>query len=160
MGKYFKMKTYADMFSKCNIHLGLAIELWHSMLSTYRDISARTDNCWHRTCGLESVLRFRIMAVFSWDAWHVVEATGGLKITSLTQLPLDKMAAIVADDIFKRIFLNENERYPIQISLKLFRSSPIDNKPALVQVMAWHLIGDKPLPEPMMTQFTDAYRRH
>ena len=35
-----------------------------------------------------------------------------------------------------------------------------DNKPAVVQVMAWRQIGDKPLPEPMMAQFTDAYMRH
>ena len=27
--------------------------------------------------------------------------------------PLDEMAAILADDIFKRIFLNENDRIPI-----------------------------------------------
>ena len=31
---------------------------------------------------------------------------------------------------------------------------------ALVEVMAWHRKGDKPLPEPMMTQFTDAHMRH
>ena len=31
---------------------------------------------------------------------------------------MDKMAAILADDIFKRIFLDENNRIPIQISLK------------------------------------------
>ena len=70
------------------------------------------------------------------------------------------MAAILADDISKCIFLNENDKIPIQISLKLVPRSPIDNKPALVQVMAWHLTGDKPLPEPMMTQFTNAYMRH
>ena len=33
----------------------------------------------------------------------------------------------------------------------------IDNKSSLVQVMAWHRTGDKPLPEPMQTQFTDIY---
>ena len=70
------------------------------------------------------------------------------------------MATTLADDIFKCIFLNENDRIPIQISLKLVLRSPIDNKPALVQVMAWRRTGDKPLPEPMMTQFTDAYMRH
>ena len=32
-----------------------------------------------------------------------------------THLHLDKMAAILADDIFKWIFLNENGRIPIQI---------------------------------------------
>ena len=73
---------------------------------------------------------------------------------------MDKMAAILADDIFKWIFLNENGRIPIQISLKFVPKSPIDNKSALVQVMAWHRTGDKPLPEPMMTQFTDAYMGH
>ena len=70
------------------------------------------------------------------------------------------MAAILSDDIFKCIFLNENDKILIQISLKCVPGSTIDNKPALVQVMAWHRIGDKPLPEPMMAQFTDAYMRH
>ena len=36
-----------------------------------------------------------------------------LKLSSLTHLPLDKMAAILADDIFKCIFLNANDRIPI-----------------------------------------------
>ena len=30
------------------------------------------------------------------------------------------------------------------------------NKAAIVQVMAWRRTGDKPLPEPMRTQFNDA----
>ena len=47
-----------------------------------------------------------------------------------------------------------------EISLKFVPKGPIDNKWALVQVMAWHLTGDKPLPEPMRTQFTDAYKQH
>ena len=50
----------------------------------------------------------------------------------LTHLPLDKMAAILADNIFKCIFLNENDRIPIQISLKFVPRSPIGNKPTLV----------------------------
>ena len=41
------------------------------------------------------------------------------------------------------------------ISLKFVLKGPIDDKSALVQMMAWHQIGDKPLPEPMLTQFTD-----
>ena len=67
------------------------------------------------------------------------------------------MAAILADDIFKCIFFNENTRILIQISLKFVPNGPIDNKSALVRVMAWRQAGDKPLPE---TQFTDAYMRH
>ena len=38
--------------------------------------------------------------------------------------------------------------------------SPTDHKPALVQVMALRRTGNKPLPEPIMTQFSDAYMRH
>ena len=36
----------------------------------------------------------------------------------------------------------------------------IDNKWALVQEMAWRRSGDKPLSEPMLNQYTDAYMRH
>ena len=48
----------------------------------------------------------------------------------------------------------------IQVSLKFVPKDSIDNKSALVQVMACRLFGAKPLPEPMLTQFTDAYMRH
>ena len=65
------------------------------------------------------------------------------------------MAAILADDKFSCNFVNENDRIPIQISLKFVPTNPIDNKPALVQVMAWCRPGEKPLPEPMLIQFTD-----
>ena len=41
----------------------------------------------------------------------------GKAIRCLTHLVLDKMATILADDNFKCIFLNENERIPIRISL-------------------------------------------
>ena len=55
-----------------------------------------------------------------------------------------------ADDIFKYIFLNANVWIPITISLKFVPEGPIDNIPALVQIMAWRRPGDKPLSEPMM----------
>ena len=55
-----------------------------------------------------------------------------------------------ADDIFKRIFLNENVWISIQISLKFVPKGSINKIPALFQVMAWRRSGDKPLFEPMM----------
>ena len=70
------------------------------------------------------------------------------------------MIAFLADDIFICIILNENVRISIKISLKFVPKGAIDNKSALVQVMAWRRTGDKPLPKPMLTQFTDAYMRH
>ena len=40
-----------------------------------------------------------------------------------------------ADDTFKRIFLNENARISIKISLKFVPKGPINNNPTLVQIM-------------------------
>ena len=55
-----------------------------------------------------------------------------------------------ADDIFKCIFLKENAWMPTKSSLTFVRKGPINNIPALVQIMAWRRPGDKPLSEPMM----------
>ena len=55
-----------------------------------------------------------------------------------------------ADDTFKRIFLNENVWILIKNSLKFVPKGPINNIPALVQIMAWRRSGNKPLSEPMM----------
>ena len=55
-----------------------------------------------------------------------------------------------ADDRFKSIFLNENVRISIKISLKFVPKGQMNNIPALVQIMAWRRPGDKPLSEPMI----------
>ena len=57
-----------------------------------------------------------------------------------------------ADDIFKCIFLNENVWILIRISLKFVPQGPINNIPALVQIMAWRRRGNKPLFGPMMVR--------
>ena len=68
-----------------------------------------------------------------------------------------------ADDIVKCIFLNENVWISINISLRFVPRGPIDNIPALVQIMAWRRPGDKPLSEPMMASLMThiyIYMRH
>ena len=57
-----------------------------------------------------------------------------------------------ADAIFKLIFLNENVWIPIKISLKFIPQGPINNIPALVQIMTWRRPGDEPLSGPMMVR--------
>ena len=57
-----------------------------------------------------------------------------------------------ADDTFKCIFFNKNVGISIKISLKFVPKGPINNIPALVQVMAWRRPGDKPLTEPMVVR--------
>ena len=63
----------------------------------------------------------------------------------------------VADDILKRIFLNENvflnDNFNNHCSLESDKSS-------LFQIMAWRRIGDKPLSQLMTAYLTDAYMSH
>ena len=56
------------------------------------------------------------------------------------------------DDILRCIFLNENSWILSNISLKFVPRVPINNIPALVQIMAWRRPGAKPLSEPMMVR--------
>ena len=81
----------------------------------------------------------------------------------ITHLPLDKIGHNFVDDIFRSIFMNEQFYISIRIALKFVHKGPIDNTPALAQLMAWRRIGDKALSEPllsfMLTRFTDAYMR-
>ena len=46
------------------------------------------------------------------------------------------------------IFLNENAWILIKISFKFVPRCPINNIPILVQIIAWHRPGDKPISEP------------
>ena len=55
---------------------------------------------------------------------------------------------------FQMYFLEWKFCISSQISLKSVPKDPIDDKSALVQVMAWCQRGNKPLPETMHTQFT------
>ena len=54
------------------------------------------------------------------------------------------------DNILKCFFLNENVWISIKISLKFVPKGPINNNPALIQIMAWRRPGDKPLSETML----------
>ena len=57
--------------------------------------------------------------------------------------------------IFKWIFLNKNIGILIKILLKFSSKGPINNIPALVQIMAWCRPGNKPLSEPMMVSLLE-----
>ena len=65
-----------------------------------------------------------------------------------------------ANNIFKYISMNGKFHILIKIWLKFVLKGPTDNKTALVLVMACCQTGSRPLPEPMLTQFTDAYMQH
>ena len=69
----------------------------------------------------------------------------------LTHWGRDKMAAILQTTLSNAIsWMKMLDKILIKISLKFVPNGPINNIPALVQIMAWRWPGDKPLSEPMM----------
>ena len=65
-----------------------------------------------------------------------------------------------ADDIFKCTFFDEKVGILIKTPLRFAPKVPINNIPALAQIMTWRHSGDKPLSESMVAYFTDVYMRH
>ena len=61
---------------------------------------------------------------------------------------------------FKMHFLEWKLLYFDETFIEICSPGPINNIPALVQIMAWRLSGAKPLSEPMIAYFNDAYIRH
>ena len=77
----------------------------------------------------------------------------------LTRLSSDN-GRHVTDDIFKCIFMNEEVRIWIKISLKFVPKDLIDNNQTLDKIMYWRRIDAKPLSAPVLTIFSDAYVWH
>ena len=69
---------------------------------------------------------------------------------SLTHWGQDKTVDISQTTFSDVIFLNEDARISIDISLKFVPKGQINEIPALVQIMAWRRPGDESLSEPMM----------
>ena len=71
-------------------------------------------------------------------------------MTVLTHWGWDKMAAIFQTKFWNRFSWIKMYEFSIEILLNFVAKGPINNIPALVQIMAWRQPGDKPLSEPMM----------
>ena len=84
------------------------------------------------------------------DCWPLEHCFIAVTISRLFTTLRPRHGRHFPDDIFKCIFLNENVSISIKIWLKFVPKGPINTFPALVQIMAWHRAGYKPLSEPMM----------
>ena len=76
----------------------------------------------------------------------------------ISHLPLDKMAAI-SQTTYSNAFFYERQVLYFDSNFTEVCSHGSNWSP-LVQLMAWRRTGDKPLPEPMLSQFTDAHMQH
>ena len=60
------------------------------------------------------------------------------------------MAIVLQITFSSSFFMKTVIFFFIKIALKYVPNGPINNDPVLVQIMAWHKTGNKPLSEPMM----------
>ena len=110
--------------------------------------------CYHRHP--VAFIRGKFQLECSISDWHVSEndtfktAPTSLRCQWVNTLRPRQDGRYFADDALKCIFLYENVWISRKIPLKFVPKRPINNIPALVQIMAWRRPGDKPLSEPML----------
>ena len=144
----------------------LKLEGKHSATKKYLPRMNVSERVNYQVC-LFSHMRFTQsvhgLASLSW--FQELFSKGGMLIKvfcnclSINTLSPKQNGCHFADNSFKCIYLIE--RVCILIHITLFvPEGRIHNKSALVQVMAWRQTGAKPLPEPMMIQFTGECFHH
>ena len=107
-------------------------------------------NIWYVLISLEMQRRITFWCASSHRSVVFIPLSGSKYPAHINSLRPRVNIRPFADDIFKCIFLNENESILLRISLKFIPKFRINNIPALVQIMAWRRPGDKPLSEPML----------
>ena len=126
----------------------------------YSFIASNFSYCplvWHfcdktNNAKLEKILSYVSYVYDYTSSYEELLRNTGLSTLLLNSLRPRQNGRLFADDTFKRIFLNENIRISIKISVKFVPKGLIKNIPALVLIMAWRQPGDKPLSEPMMVR--------
>ena len=98
-------------------------------------------------------LSFQTLTKFWLDEADELEHTTYITSQQVNTLRPGQDGRHFPDHILKSIFLNENVWISIEMSLKFVPRGPINDVPALVQIMAWRWPGYKPLSEPMMVSF-------
>ena len=95
------------------------------------------------------VLRQLVIKLLGWR--HVIIAVY-CYTSALTHWGRDKMDAISQTTVSSAFSYMKMYELRLKFQWRLFLKGPINNIPALVQIMAWRRPGDKPLSEPMMVR--------
>ena len=122
--------------------------IWHSDTSWQIDLANNLG--YNSSCGISINLLCHRQTSF-----HFVYSQNYFFLNTVLKmlvniLRLRQHGRHFTDDTFKRIFLNENVRISIKISLQFVPRRSINNLPALFQIMTWRRPGDKSLSEPKM----------
>ena len=139
------------------IQLQVETVYWTGQTSRWQT-SDRGHNLLGEIWGGEIFLLSRGLLIFSWRCFYHKMPCHMRQIHWLPSSALSLLNTLrprlncrhFADDIFRCIFLNENEWMLLMISLKFVPKVRIENIPTLVSIMAWCRSGDKPLSEPKM----------
>ena len=105
---------------------------------------------------------FQIQIQIHWQNLNKYKYKYSSSITNIntnTQWGQDKIAAILQMTYSNSLYCKKIVLF-IQISLKIFSKDPIYNNPALVQIMAWHWVGNKPLSDQWWPGLHDAWMHH
>ena len=136
----------------CNVYI--YIIYMHTQIDSFHSASASSSDWYRSLLGVFCIFVFQTISLFfgisTFESPHRDDKRLIFIICIVNSLRPRLNRRRFADDIFKCIFLNENEWISIKISLKFVPKGPINKIPALVQIMAWHRPGDKPLSEPML----------
>ena len=131
--------------------------LWHINIPI---LTYNTRHC-RQSIGISNLLtvycncRFKLPDVSPWSVCRTYISLGSVGVSLhnpnvrdfSNEITLWKIVGIYTSHINPKCI---GEYVSIKISLKFVSKGPIDNIPALVQTMAWHRSGDKPLFEPVM----------
>ena len=135
---FWKMKTFDRMLEQ----FSLRFNVWQ--------VNIDLNSCWDKPFPQQT------MRPMHWRRYAPLDQ-GEMMISSY---PAGRNGRHFAGNVFKCIFMDEKFCILNRLSRKLVPNDLIDNIPELFQIMAWRWSDDKPLSEPMLTQFTDAYMRH
>ena len=79
--------------------------------------------------------------------WHWPHGEPLLELTHWGREEMNNISQTTFSYVFSSMKMFE---FRLKLKLKFVPKGPINNIPALVQIMAWRRSGDKPLSEPMM----------
>ena len=105
---------------------------------------------------MENVLLWAERKLWQVGGWtqdcsiHIIAKLQLMQSLNLSHWGRDKMATILQTMFSNAFSWNKNVWILLKISLKFAPKGQINNIPSLVQIMAWHWLGNKPLSEPMM----------
>ena len=100
----------------------------------------------------QNIQKFSLMKIHLklWSTKYQLFCSG---LNLLTNWGRDKMAAIFQMTFSNAFSWMKIYEFFIKMSLNFVPKGPVNNIPALVQILAWRQPGDKPISEPMMVRF-------